>query len=191
MPWFTPLLDALNLRRALASRDPGTETLRREVEAALQSENASLAGALIARIDERGDRDEWELETERLTGLVEGADALKRLDTEGLPVVVSQHKAIGADTCHFTVPATLVVGGDEQPGRVFVTAERVIFSGGRGASLRWSEVAGADVELRTLLLARAAGSVHRIRCNTCGQARVLQVFCRRLMCARPRWAVDQ
>ena len=68
-----------------------------------------------------------------------------------LPVVETQHRVIGTDICHATLPVTLVADVGV-PGKLLLTSARCIFAGGKVQAWPWHRVrqvlrAGRDVAI--------------------------------------------
>jgi hypothetical protein len=145
-----------------------------EVEAALT--RASSSG---------GAPDALELEVEMLEGRRDALRIAERVAREGLPIVATQHKALGGDTCHLIAPASLV--GHESAdtaGKLLLTSRRLLFLGGEGLYLAWSSLRSVTAEARDLLVDTAHHDVHRLRCNTYGEAAAAAVIARELLAKR-------
>jgi hypothetical protein len=101
---------------------------------------------------------------EGLTQLVELATAAS------LPVLETQHRVIGADRCHFAVPATLLLDVSV-PGKLFLTSNRAIFAGGRVQTWPWHRLRDVARQGRDITLVMAgADAVVRLQCNSFGDA---------------------
>ena len=147
-----PAADAAWWRDAeAAATNPSAETiarLRREMSAATSP-------------DERERREEF----------VEGLDRVLELSTNGgLPSLVTQHRVIGTDLCHFVAPVSLA-GQVESSGKLFLTSHRIVFAGHGVQSWPWHRVRNVVRLERDLaiIVAGAADAVH-IQCNCYGDA---------------------
>lgn len=85
-----------------------------------------------------------------------------------LPVLETQHRAIGADLCHFAAPASMP--DRDVFGKLFVTSRRLIFSGGSSIALGLGRIAAFEVEDRDLVVRPGGGEPLRFRCNSFGDA---------------------
>lgn len=102
--------------------------------------------------------------------MADGLEAVRRAEQAGaLPVLETQHRAIGADTCHLAVPASMPDRADAS-GKLFVTSRRVVFAGGASVSLGIGRIAKADRHLRDLVLVSGGDGLVRFRCNSFGDA---------------------
>lgn len=101
--------------------------------------------------------------------LAEGEARVRAVSAAGvLPVLDTQHRAIGADVCHLAVPASRPDAGDA-PGKLFVTNRRVIFSGAPPVSLSIGSIVSAAREVRDVTII-ARGDASCFRCNSFGDA---------------------
>jgi hypothetical protein len=166
-----PVAELRQTARRLASSGSAAE-----IEAAL---------ARAARLPACGDA--FELEVEMLQARRDALRLEDRIAREGLPAVATQHKALGRDVCHLLAPASLVgEGEDDTAGKLLLTSRRLLFLGGRGLSLGWSRLRSVVPEGRDLLVDTAARGVHRLRCNTHGEAATAAVVARALIERCPR-----
>lgn len=102
--------------------------------------------------------------------MADGLEAVERADRAGaLPVLETQHRAIGADTCHLAVPASMPDRSDAS-GKLFVTDRRVVFAGGASLSLGIGRIAKVDRHLRDVVLVSGSDGLVRFRCNCFGDA---------------------
>jgi hypothetical protein len=129
------------------------------------------AGAPSSDLDEDERREEM---LDGLTQLVELAAAAS------LPVLETQHRVIGADRCHFTAPATLLLDVSV-PGKLFLTSHRAIFAGGRVQTWPWHRLRdvvrqGRDVSL----VITGADALVRLQCNSFGDALIARYIALRL-----------
>lgn len=109
---------------------------------------------------------------ERQEEILEGLEQLLIVSSAPLPVVETQHRVIGADVCHFVAPANLI-GQVDTPGKVFITAQRLVFAGGRVHAWPWHRVRTLVRVERTLVVTAlgAPEDVH-LGCNSYGDAMV-------------------
>jgi hypothetical protein len=154
--------------------------------AAAAAPDRDAAQALRVRLDALAiPEEEIEIEREMLEGLnavIELAGAVAR---SGLPAVVTGHRIIGADICHFTAPASMPDDPAQPSGRLILTSARAIFVGGRGLTVAWHAIGRTLASDRDLLLVRTDGtSVYRFRCNSFADAMCGAFLARRLVAAR-------
>lgn len=149
----------------------------RDADALADAPDAAAIAALRDQAPGGASLDDVEQREEMIEGLEQLA-ALAAAAT--LPSVDTQHRVIGADTCHLMTPATLA-GEQPVPGKVFVTDRRLVFAGGRARSWAWHRVRDArrDGRVVTLILAGPAEAVS-LHCNTYGDAIVIRHLARRL-----------
>lgn len=149
------------------------EAFRRDVHARWTSEDRASLVTLLAGPQARGiPDDEVELEIEMLQSGLDTIDLRDFVATNGLPVVESQHRVIGEDTCHFSSPVFLANDGFDRTGRLFLTNRRLVFAGTPRATLTWSSVRQIAHESRDLIVHPvAAGVVYHFRCNSFSDAR--------------------
>ena len=154
--------------------DPRVIEFRRAVAAAT---TGALDRALLAALAERpaalGLADEdVELEIEMLHGAADLLYLQDEVRAQGLPVIAHQHKALGAERCHFLASASLVGADGDRSGRLFMTERRIVFLAAPLVALPWSGVTTVADEGRDLLVAGPArpGGL-RFRCNSISDAR--------------------
>jgi hypothetical protein len=154
-----------------ASPKPQTDSWWRDAEQAAAAPTAAALDALHARVTHASDDlDEAERQEEMIDGL---RQMLTVAETPDLPVIVTQHRVIGADRCYFVAPVSLA-GDVAAPGKLFLTADRLIFSSGKVQAWPWhriQEVARAGRVLSVVLTGGAEGV--RVQCNTYGDALVV------------------
>lgn len=100
----------------------------------------------------------------------EGAEEVRRAEEAGvLPVLETQHRAIGTDTCHLAVP---VSRPDEAEafGKLFITNRRVIFSGPSPVAVGLGHIIKADRQQRDVVIVSGSAGLLRFRCNSFGDA---------------------
>jgi hypothetical protein len=139
----------------------------RDAEVAVNSPSAEAIGRLrrepatAVSADERERREEF----------LEGLDRIAALSSNGgLPEIVTQHRVIGTDVCHFVAPVSLA-GQSESSGKLFLTSRRIVFAGTGVQAWPWHRVRGV-VRLGRDLAISVAGMedpVH-IQCNCYGDA---------------------
>ena len=111
--------------------------------------------------------------------MADGLEALRQADAAGaLPVLDTQHRAIGADICHLAVPASMPDRSDAF-GKLFVTDRRVIFAGGASVTLGVGRILKVDRQQRDVVIV-SAGDLLRFRCNSFGDARLAVWMIQRL-----------
>jgi hypothetical protein len=118
---------------------------------------------------------------EREHEMLDGLDRLLAIaDAAALPVVATQHRVIGTDTCHVVAPASLV-DTTGASGKLFVTSARLIFAGGAVVATPWHRIRTVTRVHRDLVIAIAgAGEPLHVRCNSYGDALVALHVTRRL-----------
>lgn len=114
------------------SRTPHTDAWWRTADAVAASPVAPAIERLAAEALPRDSADAAHAdEAERQQEMIDGLRALRVLaDVDTLPVIATQHRVIGGDTCHFVAPVTLA-GDAGAGGKLFLTSARVIFAGDR------------------------------------------------------------
>jgi hypothetical protein len=121
--------------------------------------------------------DELERQQEMLSGL---RDLVELASSDTLPVINTQHRAIGQDACHFIAPVSLAVEGGGA-GKIFLTSARLVFVGGRLRSWPWHRVRKITRAGRNLLIIIAGeGEDLLLQCNTYSEALVARYFIQRL-----------
>lgn len=139
----------------------------RDAEAAAASPSAAAIDRLRQEITAAASADE----RERREEFIEGLDRLAALSSNGdLPEVVTQHRVIGSDVCHFVAPVSLA-GQSESSGKLFLTSRRIVFAGSGVQTWPWHRVREV-VRLGRELAISVAGvpdPVH-IQCNCYGDA---------------------
>ena len=131
--------------------------------------------------------DEIEVEREMLEGLDAVVELARAVGASGLPAIVTGHRIVGTDACHFTAPASMPAEPAQPSGRLLLTSERAIFVGGGGLSIPWHGVVETVQTDRDLLLVRAGNaSLYRFRCNSFAEAMCAAFLARRLAAARRR-----
>ncbi len=111
--------------------------------------------------------------------MVEGLDALLAASASPVPVVNTQHRVIGADTCHYLTPASLadqVDGG----GKLFVTSARMVYASGGVQAWPWHLIARVHRLERDLVVELKGRPPVRLRLNTYEDALVVCALAARL-----------
>jgi hypothetical protein len=99
----------------------------------------------------------------------DGLERVRQAEAAGaLPVLETQHRAIGADVCHLAVPASMPDRADAF-GKFFVTDKRVVFAGPSPVSTGIGRVVKATRDERDVVII-AGGDLLRFRCNSYGDA---------------------
>lgn len=100
----------------------------------------------------------------------EGAEIVRRAEEAGaLPVLETQHRAIGSDICHLAVPVSRPDEADAF-GKLFLTNRRVIFSGPSPVAIGIGHVIKFDRHQRDLVIVAGGAGLLRFRCNSYGDA---------------------
>lgn len=116
--------------------------------------------------------------------MLEGLEALLHLSQSPLPVLDTQHRVIGADTCHYLAPASLIDQVDSG-GKLFVTSARLIFAAGTVVSWPWHQIARVQRDERDLVVDLKGRPGVRLRLNTYEGALVIVALAVRLSANRP------
>jgi hypothetical protein len=99
----------------------------------------------------------------------EGLDRVRQAESAGaLPVLETQHRAIGADVCHLAVPASMPDRADAF-GKFFLTDKRLVFAGPSPIAIGLGRVIKAARDERDIVII-AGGDLLRFRCNSYGDA---------------------
>ena len=92
--------------------------------------------------------------------------ALREAEAAGaLPILETQHRAIGTDTCHMAVPASLPDQSDAF-GKFFITDRRVVFAGGASIAIGLGRIVKVDRQVRDVVIISGGEGLHRFRCNS-------------------------
>ncbi|HSG00644.1 MAG TPA: hypothetical protein VLA20_05915 [Vicinamibacterales bacterium] len=109
-------------------------------------------------------------------------DGLRQLaelaSTAALPVITSQHRVIGTDTCHFVAPVTLADPAASH-GKLFLTSRRVVLVSGGVTSHPWHAVRQVTRSGRHLAIRSDARTVE-VQCNSYGDALIADLCASRL-----------
>jgi len=149
---------------------PQTTSWWRDAETAAEAPTAEILGRLRQGVVSPAESpDEAERQEEMIDGLLQ-VQAVVAL--AALPVVVTQHRVIGGDVCHFVAPVSLV-GDVSVPGKLFLTSARLVFAGGRVQAWPWHRVQEVSRSGRLLAVVLGGGADGlRVQCNTYGDALV-------------------
>jgi hypothetical protein len=120
-------------------------------------------------------------EVERAEETLDGLDRVLVLAAaRSLPVMPTQHRVIGTDTCHFAAPASLA-GETDAPGKIFVTSSRIVFAGPRVQSWPWHRLRAVQRRERALtIVVTGAADAAMVLCNSYGDAMVIAHLAARL-----------
>jgi len=157
---------------------PDTQTWWRDAERTADAPAASSIDDLQTRATRAADDlDEAERQEEMLDGL---RQVLAITAASELPVVVTQHRVIGADRCHFVAPVSLA-GEIGAPGKLFVTGDRLVFVAAQVQAWPWHRVRDIVRQGRhiAVVLNGGADGLH-VQCNTYGDALVIRHLAQRL-----------
>lgn len=100
----------------------------------------------------------------------DGVEAVRRAEAAGaLPVLETQHRAIGTDVCHLAVPASMPDNADAF-GKLFVTNRRVVFAGGASITTGIGRINKVERHQRDLVIVSGGDTLLRFRCNSFGDA---------------------
>ena len=99
----------------------------------------------------------------------DGLERVRQAEAAGaLPVLETQHRAIGTDVCHLAVPASMPDRADAF-GKFFLTDKRVIFAGPSPVAMGLGRVIKVTRDARDVVIV-AGGDLVRFRCNSFGDA---------------------
>jgi hypothetical protein len=182
MGWFS------RFRRRHGNHDGRLPEWRKAWSAAADAPSRTEAEALRARLAGLGLEDEeHEIEREMLEGLESLVDLAETVATGAPPVITTGHRAVGTDACYFSAPASLPDNPAQPTGTLLLTSTRAIFVGGtKAVTLPWHSVGVCSRQDRDVLLVRSdRQDLHRVRCNTYGDA-LHAAFLARHLSARRR-----
>jgi hypothetical protein len=175
--WFKGLMQRFGggarVDPAARERAERVKAFRTAVARDLERGDRTVLEALLRMPAEMGLPDEdVELEIESVQGAVDLLTLREAVASAGLPVVEHQHKALGADRCHFRASAFLANDGLDRTGRLFLTNRRLVFVSSPMIALSWSAVASIGQDARDLIVTPTKGdSVYQFRCNSFSDAR--------------------
>lgn len=141
--------------------------------AAAEAPDKAGAERLRAALADIGVEDDaCEIEREMLEGLEALVELSAAVDGGLPPPIVTGHRAVGGDRCYFSAPASMPDLPAQPCGTLLLTGTRAIFVGGASAvTIPWHLVAACRRQDRDLLLIRSdRPDLHRLRCNTYGDA---------------------
>ena len=102
-----------------------------------------------------------------------------------LPSVVTQHRVIGTDICHFIGPASRVAETDSS-GKLFLTSTRLVLVTGTVATWPWHRVTSVARVDRDVAFTVSGAEAVQVRLNTFGEALVVRQIAERLTSRRAR-----
>ena len=166
-----------------APPQPDTSAWWREAEALIAApEAAAIARLKAATVEPATSPDMAESQQEMLDGL---AAVLQLVRSSALPVVDTQHRVIGQTVCHFLAPASLVDQVDAA-GKLFVTADRLVFAAGIVQQWPWHSIGGLTRVSRDVVVdVRGRPGTAHLRLNTYGDAMQVVALAERLRANRP------
>jgi hypothetical protein len=124
-----------------------------------------------------------------LTGLDELVCLQTTVASNGLPVLPTGHRVVGAEPCYFSVPTSMPDEPTQPSGRLIFTSTRAIFAGSaRATTVPWHAVSNVLQQGRDVILVRRdRDMLYRFRCNVFGDA-LSGAFIARRLASRPRSA---
>jgi hypothetical protein len=170
--------------RGDSEADRSREAWRAAWSAAVERPDPTAIEGLSARLRSLNlAPEDAELEQEMLDALV----ALAALANTGIPIVETGHRAIGAETCHFSAPAQMPDEASQPAGRLLFTPTRAVFAGGRPCAIAWHAIGDVQQSARDLLLVRTDRErLYRFRTNSYADALCGAQLARRLVAPRTR-----
>jgi hypothetical protein len=168
--------------------DPRLSRWRHQWREVCASPDASAIETLASALDRFGlAEEEIEIEREMLAGLRDVAALSAAVASNGLPIVDTGHRVVGADRCHFSAPASMPDDPAQPSGRLILTSARAIFVGGaRSTTIAWHMVSDVLQQERDLMLVKHdRETFHRYRCNVYGDA-MSAAFLARTLASRLR-----
>jgi hypothetical protein len=107
-----------------------------------------------------------------LDALLDLAALTTSVELNGLPTIVTGHRIVRDERCHFTAPVSMSDDASQPGGRLFLTDRRAAFAGGAvSSSVAWHRVADVLAMERDLLLIGAGQAMlSRFRCNSFSDA---------------------
>jgi hypothetical protein len=163
--------------------DPRLTAWRKSWTAAAASGDVAAAGPLGRELAALGCPDEeTEIEREMLGALLDLTALTTSVKLDGLPTVVTGHRIIRDERCHFTAPVSMPDDPSQPGGRLFLTDRRAAFAGGAvSSSVPWHRVADVLAVERDLLLIGAGQTMLcRFRCNSFSDALCAALLAREL-----------
>lgn len=153
------------------------------VDAAWWREASALAddpaAAAIDALEQRASVDHVEdadRQREMIAGLRQLAEIASRPE---LPAIATQHRVIGADTCHFIGPASRVAETDSS-GKLFLTSTRLVLVTGGVAAWPWHRVTHVMRVDRDVVFSVSGADPVQVRLNTFGEALVVRHIAQRV-----------
>jgi hypothetical protein len=160
-------------RNRAPDEDPRLIAWRKSWTAAAESGDAAAAGPLGRELTALGcPDDEIEIEREMLGALLDLAVLTASVQLEGLPTIVTGHRIIRDERCHFTAPVSMPDDPSQPGGRLFLTDRRAAFAGGAASSsVAWHRVADVlSIERDLVLIGAGQTMLNRFRCNSFSDA---------------------
>ena len=152
----------------------GTHAWRNQWNAAVEALDGSAVPHLEAALHGAPPlADDLEVEEEMLDGLKQLLELEEVVAISGPPIVVTSHRVVGHDTCHFSAPVSVPDDPAQPTGRLLLTSTRAVFAGGsRAPVVPWHTVRRVLRHGRDLLFVTTHGEDDgvRYRCNSFGEA---------------------
>jgi hypothetical protein len=174
--------------------DPRRAAWQREWVAAAARADPAAAAVLGSRLDAIDlPEEDLEVEREMLDGLRELIGLRSIVESNGLPVLETGHRVIGADRLHFSAPVSMPDDSSQPSGRLLLTGTRAIFVGGaRTTTVPWHAVGEARHDRRDVVLIRKdRENLYRFRCNSFAEALCGTYMSQRLATVRPSPVIQQ
>ena len=149
--------------------DSGDQKWREAWAAAIEAPDPAAARQLRGWLETLGiEDDRYDVEREMLDGLEALIQLADDVRDRGPEPIATGHRAVGADRCYFSAPASLPDDPAQPAGTLLLTNARAVFIGGaRAVTAPWHAVSECLRQDRDLLLIRAdRPDLHRFRCNS-------------------------
>jgi hypothetical protein len=176
------LLGGFAGRSASLQEAESRRAFRLEARRVAETGTSEEVRALTRRLDDAGwAPDDLELEREMLHGRAMVLEALESMGRDGLPVVVTQHKGVSGETCHYLAPVSAATDAGEASAKLFLTCERLRVVGGASLSVAWGSVRDVATRERDLIVTTTGQRRHVFRCNSFADAWVAAALARALI----------
>jgi hypothetical protein len=144
------------------------DVLRGELRAARAAGHTGALADLPARL---GALDLTEEDAALELEIVDGLLAVASMQEDAargdpLPVVVTTHRALAGEACHFLAPAWRPDAPGDSGGKLLFTPRRLVYLGSPAATLSWAHVADVRDQDRDIVLRARPDRLLVFRCNS-------------------------